>query len=103
VIALGIGRRTRSLRAILRSATAVGAHVILITDQASRAGKDIASITLRCRTRGVGVFDSAVAAVSLTTHLSSALALRIGQSAIERLEFIDRIHEDWDDVLTEDI
>jgi hypothetical protein len=58
---------------------------------------------MRCRTRGVGVFESAVAAISLITYLSSALALRIGQSAIERLEFIDRIHEEWDDVLTEEM
>ena len=103
LIGFGIARRSRNLRSIMRSAVSAGAKTIFITDQASRAGTDIATVTLRCRTRGIGVFESAVAAVSLTTHLSSALALRLGERAIERLEFIDRIHDDWDDLLTEDI
>lgn len=103
LIGFGIARRSRNLRSIMRSAVSAGAQTILVTDQASRAGTDIATFTLRCRTRGVGVFESAVAAVSLITYLSSALALRIGQAAIERLEFIDRIHEEWDDVLTEEM
>lgn len=103
LIGFGIARRSRNLRSIMRSAVTAGAQTILITDQASRAAGDIASVTLRCRTRGAGVFESAVAAVSLVTYLSSALALRIGQSAIERLEFIDRLHEEWDDVLTDEM
>lgn len=103
LIGFGIARRSKNLRSIMRSAVTAGAKTILITDQSSRAGKEIATVTLRCRTRGTGIFESAVAAVSLTTYLSSALALRLGQGAIERLEFIDRIHEEWDDLLTEDI
>jgi len=103
VIGFGIARRSRSLRSIMRSAVTAGAQTILITDQSSRAGPDVAAVTLRCRTRGAGVFESAVATVSLTTYLSSALALRIGQAAIERLEFIDRIHEEWEDLLDEDL
>jgi DNA-binding MurR/RpiR family transcriptional regulator len=103
MLALGIGRKARSLRSIMRSAVHAGAQVVLVTDQASRAGTDIATVTLRCRTKGAGIFDSVVAPVSLLTYLCSALALRIGQSAIERLQFIDQIHEDWGDMLTGDI
>lgn len=103
MLALGLGRKARSLRSIMRSAMHAGTQVVLVTDQASRAGSDVATVTLRCRTKGAGVFESVVAPVSLLTYLCSALALRIGQSAIERLEFIDRIHEDWGDVLTGDI
>ncbi|WP_046868071.1 MurR/RpiR family transcriptional regulator [Microvirga massiliensis] len=103
MLALGIGRRTRSLRSIMRSATQVGAQVLLVTDQAAKAGPDVAKVTLRCRTKGSGVFDSVVAPVSLLTYLCSALALKIGQSAIERLQFIDQIHQDWGEVLTGDI
>jgi DNA-binding MurR/RpiR family transcriptional regulator len=103
MIALGVGRRTRSLRSIMRSANAAGAKVLLVTDQASRAGPDIAAVTLRCRTKGTGVFDSVVAPVSLLTYLCSSLALRIGQSAIDRLQFIDRIHEEWGDLISGDI
>ncbi|MFO1149900.1 MAG: MurR/RpiR family transcriptional regulator [Alsobacter sp.] len=103
MLALGVGRRTRNLRSIMRSAILAGAQVVLVTDQATRAGVDAANVTLRCRTRGTGIFDSVVAPVSLLTYLCSALALRIGQSAIDRLEFIDRIHEEWGDVLTGDL
>lgn len=103
MLALGVGRRTRNLRSIMRSAILAGAQVVLVTDQATRAGIDAATVTLRCRSRGTGIFDSVVAPVSLLTYLCSALALRIGQSAIDRLEFIDRIHEDWGDVLTGDL
>jgi DNA-binding MurR/RpiR family transcriptional regulator len=103
MLALGIGRRTRSLRSIMRSATQAGAQVLLVTDQASKAGPDVARVTLRCRTKGSGVFDSVVAPVSLLTYLCSALALKIGQSAIERLAFIDQIHQDWGEVLSGDI
>jgi len=103
MLALGIGRRTRSLRSIMRSAVQSGAQVVLVTDQATRAGADAATVTLRCRTKGAGIFDSVVAPVSLLTYLCSALALRIGQSAIERLEFIHQIHEDWGDLLSGDI
>jgi DNA-binding MurR/RpiR family transcriptional regulator len=103
MLALGIGRRTRSLRSIMRSATQVGAQVLLVTDQAAKASPDVAKVTLRCRTKGAGVFDSVVAPVSLLTFLCSALALKIGQSAINRLQFIDQIHQDWGEVLSGDI
>ena len=60
-------------------------------------------MTLRCRTKGAGVFDSVVAPVSLLTYLCSALAMKIGQTAIERLEYIDQIHQDWGEILSGDI
>ena len=102
LIALGLGRKTRSLQSIMRSAVASGAHVVYVTDQASRAGPDFATTTLRCRTRGAGVFDSLVAPVSVLTHLCSMLALNIGSPAIERLEAIAAIHDEWGDLLPGD-
>lgn len=103
MIALGVGRRTRTLRSIMRSGVRAGAKVILITDQNVRAGGEVASVTLRCRTKGSGVFDSVVAPVSLITFLCNALAMRLGQTAIERLKFIENIHDDWGDVLSGDL
>ncbi len=103
MIALGIGRKTRSLRSIMRSAVHAGAQVVYVTDQASRSGLDVAQVTLRCRTKGVSVYESVVAPVSLVTYLCSAIALRIGQSAIERLQFIENIHEEWGDLVPGDL
>jgi len=102
MFALGVGRKTRSLRSIMQSAIHSGAQVLYLTDQASRGGSEIATVTLRCRTRGLSVFDSAVAPVSLITYLCSALASRIGQTAIERLRFIESIHDEWGDVVPAD-
>jgi DNA-binding MurR/RpiR family transcriptional regulator len=103
VLALGIGRKTRSLRSIMRSSIAAGASVVLVTDQASRAGQEVATVTLRCRTKGSGVFDSMVAPVSLVAYLCSALSLRIGEPAVQRLHFIEQIHDEWGDVISGDI
>jgi DNA-binding MurR/RpiR family transcriptional regulator len=97
MIALGVGRRSRSLRAVMRSAVAAGARVVYVTDQASRGAPDVAHVTLRCRTRGPSVFESVVAPVSVLSHLCAAVALDLGAPAIERLRFIDNIHRDWDD------
>jgi DNA-binding MurR/RpiR family transcriptional regulator len=103
MLALGLGRKTRSLRSIMRSAIRAGAQVVFVTDQVTRAGPDVATLTLRCRTQGLAVFDSVVAPVSLLTHLCAALALRIGQGAFDRLRAIEAIHEEWGDLLPGDI
>lgn len=103
MLALGIGRKTRSLRSLMRSAVHAGAQVIYLTDQASRGGLEVASVTLRCRTRGVSVYESVAAPVSLITYLCSALALKIGQTAIERMQFIENIHDEWGDLVPGDL
>lgn len=103
MVALGVGRKTRSLRAIMRSAVHSGARVVYITDQASRGGPDVAHVTLRCRTRGTSVYESVVAPVSIITYLCAAVAARIGQAAMERLQFIESIHEEWGDLVPGDL
>ena len=103
MLALGIGRKTRSLLSLMRSAVRSGAQVVFLTDQVTRAGADVAHVTLRCRTRGKSVFESVVAPVSVITYLCSAIAFRIGQSAIERLQFIEGIHDEWGDLVPGDL
>lgn len=103
VLALGIGRRTKSLRSVMATSRKAGAHVTFITDQMSAVAPETASVSLRCRTRGAGVFDSVVAPVSVLTYFCSSLALRIGEPALSRLEFISQIHAEWADHLGEDL
>ncbi|HTW26149.1 MAG TPA: hypothetical protein VME92_03400 [Acetobacteraceae bacterium] len=102
LLALGIGRRTRSLRAVMRSSVRAGARVIFVTSQTSPASPEVAQVTLRCRTGGAGMFDSVVAPVSLLSFLCAALALQIGGAAVERLRLIEEIHADWGDLLPGD-
>ncbi len=103
MLAFGISRRTRPLRNIMRSAIRAGTQVVFVTDQVARSGVEVATVTLRCRTRGTGVFESFAAPVSLMTYLCSALATRLGESAMERLQRIDSIHEEWADLVTTDL
>jgi len=99
MLAFGIGRRTRALRNILRSAGRAGAQLVFVTDQAGRLEVATGGVTLRCRTLGASLFDSLTAPVSLMTYLCSALAARIGESAIERLRLIDEIHAEWGELI----
>jgi DNA-binding MurR/RpiR family transcriptional regulator len=103
MLAFGLGRRTRGLRSIMRSAVAAGAQVIYVTDQVGRSGPDVAGVTLRCRTHGAGVFASWVAPVSIVTYVCSALAVRIGGTAMERLQAIEQIHSEWGDLIQGDL
>lgn len=102
VIALGIGRKTPSLRSIMRSAIISGAKVIYLTDQASAGISESAAIILRCRTQGVSMFESVAAPVSLLTYLCVAVASRLGQKSIERMRYIESIHDEWGGSLTGD-
>lgn len=95
VLALAIGRRTRMLRSILQSARLAEAKTISITDLASSGSPELADVTLRCRTSGLSYFDSLASPVSMITYLCMAVADRLGQSAVERLRYIDSIHSDW--------
>lgn len=97
VLALAIGRRTPTLRSILQSARLAGAQTIAVTDLISAGSPELAEVTLRCRTTGLSYFDSLASPVSLITYLCMAVADRLGQSAVERLRYIDGIHTEWGD------
>lgn len=98
VLALGVGRRTKALRSVMASSRRAGAHVTFVTDQIAPVSPESASVTLRCRTKGAGAFDSVVAPVSLLTYFCSSLALKIGEPALSRLEYISQIHVEWADL-----
>ena len=95
VLALSIGRRSSTMRSILQSARLTGAHTVSLTDQVSSGFPDLANVTLRCRTQGLSYFDSVVAPVSVITHLCTIVTKQIGQTAVERLRYIDSIHSEW--------
>lgn len=97
VLALSIGRRSKTMRSILQSARLAGAHTVSLTDQASSGNPELADVTLRCRTQGLSYFDSLAAPVSVVTYLCMAVAKRIGQAAVDRLRYIDSIHTEWGD------
>ncbi|MBN9672156.1 MurR/RpiR family transcriptional regulator [Roseibium aggregatum] len=100
-LAFGVLKRIPQFRNVLKSAIGAGSKVVYLTDQMTRTGDDIATVTLRCRTRSTGLFDTVVPTLSLINYLCSALAIYIGESAMERLNMIDEIHAEWDDLLSD--
>ncbi|MCI5074061.1 MurR/RpiR family transcriptional regulator [Oricola sp.] len=102
-LAFGVQKRIHQFRSVLRSAIGAGSKVVYITDQVGRSSDDIATVTLRCRTRGAGIFDSIVPALSMINYLCSALAIHIGEPAMERLNMIDDIHAEWNDLLSDNL
>ncbi|MEM8915127.1 MAG: MurR/RpiR family transcriptional regulator [Pseudomonadota bacterium] len=95
LIALGVGRRTQSLKSIMQSAVLAGAQVIFITDQVSTGAAETAPVILRCRTQGLSLFESVAAPVSIITYLCMAVTRRLGRTAIDRLRYIESIHDEW--------
>ena len=95
VLALGVGRRTRALRNVMGSAARAGARVILVTHALGGVDRSRATVILRCRADGPTLFNSNTAAVSLITWLCALLAARIGETAAERLQVIEAIHNEW--------
>ncbi|MFK8083791.1 MAG: MurR/RpiR family transcriptional regulator [Granulosicoccus sp.] len=102
MILLSVGRKSRSLQAIMRAGALHGAKLIYLTDQASRGGPDASSVTIRCRTSGTAIYESFAAPISLITYLCGMVAERLGQTAIERLQLIEDLHADWGDNLSND-
>ncbi len=99
VIAIGVGDKLQSVRSAMRLARASGAHVTFITNQSFSAEGTSVDAVIRCSTRAPGLFASAVAPVSIITYVSSAVAMRIGQPAIERLEHISNFRRAWEGAL----
>lgn len=99
MLAFGCGRRTRALTNVVRSAQDAGARIVFVTDLSGTLAGE--ATILRCRTRGLGAFDSFAAPVSLVSWLCTALAARIGEPAVERLRRIDDIHAAWGELLAQ--
>jgi len=98
ILAFGFRRRPPVLGRILRIAAAAKARTVVLGDSSlGKAGKS-ANIVLRCFSRGMRLFDSYVAAMSLVNYLGSGVALALGASAQARLRRIESLHEEFSDL-----
>jgi DNA-binding MurR/RpiR family transcriptional regulator len=96
VLAVGLRRRPRMLRALLQTARERGAGVVLLTDLSASATAKLAAIVLRCHSRSATVFDSYTAAVSMVNLLLGGLARRSGDEVRGRLERIEGLADQLD-------
>ena len=104
VLVFGVGKLLKRTKAVLRSSRNANSQVVFITDQFGVLGSELATVTLRSRTKSAGgLFDSFAAPMSLVTYLCTTLATLLGSDALDRLGKIESIYSEWDDLRTSDL
>ncbi|WP_026958853.1 MurR/RpiR family transcriptional regulator [Aliagarivorans taiwanensis] len=78
---------------IIASGQAVGAHIVLISGETVQSLPGVSM--LRYRSRGMYMFDSGTAGISLINHLCAEVGGVLGEPAIKRLYFIESLHDEW--------
>ncbi len=96
-LVFGFRRRLPVLRNVLRATSKAGARIVYLTDHSAGPTAKLSSVVLRCHNRGASLFDSYVAALSLTNYLCAAAAMAAGRKGRTRLARIERIHESLQD------
>jgi DNA-binding MurR/RpiR family transcriptional regulator len=98
VLAIGFRRRMGALGRAMQAARAAGARIVYLTDPSEGERRARADWTLVCQVQGAWLFDSYVAAISLLNYLCSAIARATGEAGRDRLERIERLHQDLDEL-----
>jgi DNA-binding MurR/RpiR family transcriptional regulator len=98
VLAFGFRRRPARFGRILRIAHDSRARIVLFGDPTLGETAKSANVVFRCVSRGSGLFDSYVAALSLLNFLCSGVALALGASAQQRLQHIETMHAELRDL-----
>jgi DNA-binding MurR/RpiR family transcriptional regulator len=89
VLAVGMRRRTPQLRKVMQVLSSEGVPIIYLTDRRTVATREYATWTFACHTRGISLFDSNVAAISLLNYLCTEVVVQMGEGARARLERIE--------------
>lgn len=86
-------RLTREVVKIISSGQQAGAKIVLI------AGQSISTLPgttiLRYLSRGMYMFESSTAGVCLVNFICSEVGCLLGKPAVERLYYIERLHDAW--------
>lgn len=98
LLVMDFRRRVSLLRPMVEHANRVNAKVVILTDPTATELPARSDVVLRCVNRGAALFDSYVAAISVVNHLCSTFALALGDTARERLEGIEGLHEQYGDL-----
>ncbi|WP_457935441.1 MurR/RpiR family transcriptional regulator [Mesorhizobium sp. 10J20-29] len=96
MLVFGFRRRPVILREVMAVAAEVGTPCVLIADMTAARTAQLATVTLRCHNRGHSMFDSYAAPMSVINYLCSSVGSALGDSAIERLAIIEKLHEKLD-------
>lgn len=78
---------------IIASGQKAGAQLVVIGGEELRSIPGVSLLRYRCR--GMYMFDSASAGISVITYLCAEVGAMIGESAVKRLYYIESLHDDW--------
>lgn len=92
LLAVGMRRRVPGFATALQAVRAEGVRVVLLTDPTGAADVPGADWTLGCHCRGAAMFDTYVAAVSVINFLATQVAAKLGKTALQRLQDVERWH-----------
>ncbi|MGX5668851.1 MurR/RpiR family transcriptional regulator [Rhizobium daejeonense] len=95
-LVLGFRRRPALLREIMAVVKESNSPSVLIADMTAARTAQLATVTLRCHNRGHSMFDSYAAPMSVINYVCSSVSQQLGDSAVERLAEIERLHERLD-------
>lgn len=92
MIAVGLRRRTPALARAMQIVCDLGVPIAYFTDRVAVTTPKFATWTFPCQVRGVSLFDSYVAVMSLANYLCTEVVAAAGESGRERLSRIEDLY-----------
>ncbi|MDO9405263.1 MAG: MurR/RpiR family transcriptional regulator [Polaromonas sp.] len=97
VVVFGVRRQTAQMGHVLQAASAAGAKIIFISDQAS-PDFPAATWSIQCQCAGPGPLDNHVAVMALCDMLSTLVIEEAGAAGRKRLAAIELAHDELDEL-----
>ena len=88
-VVIGLRRRAEITAAAMAHLSGRGVPILYVTDHRADRTARLASWVLRCRTRGVSLFDSYVGVTSLLNHVATEVVAASGDSGRRRMAGIE--------------
>lgn len=93
VLAIGLRRRPSYFARIMKVLADEGVPIIYLTDRRAVRTLEMATWSFICHTRGMSLFDSNTAAISLLNYLCTEVVVRMGEAGRRRLRRIERFFD----------
>ncbi|MGX1101142.1 MurR/RpiR family transcriptional regulator [Amorphus sp. MBR-141] len=92
-LVVGLRRRAEITATAMQFLAASGVPILYVTDHRADRTARLATWVLRCRTRGVSLFDSYVGVISLLNHVCTEVAAGAGDAARQRFAAIETAND----------
>ncbi|WP_119462618.1 MurR/RpiR family transcriptional regulator [Rhodospirillaceae bacterium SYSU D60014] len=99
-VVIGLRRRVVIVSKILELAARAGAKILFIADPSANRSRRLATWTIACEVRGISLFDSYVAVLSVLNMLCISLFRQGMRNGYARLRRIEELHDELDELDT---